>query len=410
MKRVRIGVVGGGGIFQAAHLPAYPDVAEAQLKCVCDVSEEVLKNVEKKTRETYLEKARKATEKGDLDLAERLKADVENLKTYSSLNEMLSREEIDLVDICTPTKFHNLIAIESLNRGVHAMAEKPMARTYLECLEVAEAAEDNKKLYQHNENWLYLPLWYNARKFIESGVIGELQLAFLATAHGGPEWASWFWDPDVAGGGALLDMGVHAITASWFIIGFDRNPVAVKAAEPFGICIRMKTRILQGMFRTVEVEDDAHIMVRFEDEDGAWSTAHIEGSWAHRDSMETSIIGTNGIMKTEVRDENTYLTITDGLGGKREINLGKSTWVQSFAGEIRNMCNCVLNNARPICDERVGAETTAIVQAGYLSQKKGKKPVTIEEFKRYAYKTRDKEGRNAPNVLLKELLKGVRKI
>jgi predicted dehydrogenase len=374
------------------------------------VSEEVLNASDRKTKEVYLKKAQMAEEKGEIDLAKRLKEDAESLKTYSNTAEMLSKEELDLVDICTPTKYHSQIAIEALNRGFNAMAEKPMARTYLECLEVAKAVENSKKLYQHNENWIYSPLWYNARKFIESGMIGELQQVFLATTHGGPEGLSWFWDPDIAGGGALLDNGVHAITCSWFLTGFDKEPTVVKAVEPYGICIRMKTRILRGMFKPFEVEDDAHVMIRFEDNDGRWSTAHVEGSWSHRDSMDTSIIGTNGIMRPIRKEQETFLEVTDATGGKREFNVGKTGWPSGFAVEIRNMCNCILNNVKPLCDENIGAETTAVVQAAYLSQKRGKKPVTLREFKKYALKIRDREGKNAPDVLLKDLLKGIKRI
>ncbi|MEM2726369.1 MAG: Gfo/Idh/MocA family oxidoreductase [Candidatus Bathyarchaeia archaeon] len=408
MDRVRVGVVGSGGIFQGAHLPAYPDIAEAKLVAICDVSEGILRLAEKRVRSVYQERIQRAREEGNVDLAERLKSDIEELRTYLSFSEMLSRENIDLVDICTPTKFHSSMAIEALRSGVHVMCEKPMARTYLECLDVIEAVKDSKKFYQHNENWLYHPLWYNAKKFIESGAIGEPQLIFLATAHGGPEWASWFWNPDIAGGGALLDNGVHAITCSWFLGGFEKKPIIVKAAEPHGICIRMKSRIIQGMFRPFEVEDDAHVLIRFEDDEGKWTTAHVEGSWSHKDSMDTAIIGTSGMIKPENRGEETILVISDASGGRREFNLGKISWIQSFAGEIRNMCNCILSNMRPVCDENIGAETTAIVQAAYLSQKKGKKPVTLNEFKRYALKIREKEGANASDILLRDLLKGVK--
>ncbi|MCD6465587.1 Gfo/Idh/MocA family oxidoreductase [Candidatus Bathyarchaeota archaeon] len=409
MRRVKVGVIGSGGIFQGAHLPAYPNIAEVQLAAICDISEEALKAAKRKLEETYQARIQEAEKEGDGETAERLKDDIKELKEYLSFSEMLSREELDLVDICTPTKFHSSIAIEALRNDVNVMCEKPMARTYIECLEVVEAVEDSKKFYQHNENWLYNPIWYNAKKIIESGAIGELQLIFLATAHGGPEWASWFWDLDVAGGGALLDNGVHAITCSWFLCGFDKKPVVVKAAEPYGISIRMKTRFIQGMFRPFEVEDDAHVLIRFEDGDGRWITAHVEGSWAHRDSMETAMIGTNGEIRPENRDEQTYLVVSDAKGGKREFNLGVVKWTRGFAGEIRNMCNCILNNVRPICDERIGAETTAIVQAAYLSQKRGKKPVTLDEFKKYALEIRDREGGRAPDVLLKDLLQGVGK-
>ena len=407
MDRVKVGVVGVGGIFRGAHLPAYLNVAEAKVISLCDVSDGTLRESEKLMKKLYLKRAEEAEKKGNLELSQRLKDDVESLRTYKDAEEMLSKENLDLVDICTPTKFHNSLAIQVLNHDVNVMVEKPMARTYLECLEVVEAVEDSGKIYQHNENWLYSSIWYTARKFIESGVLGEIQLTFLATAHGGPEWASWFWNPEIAGGGALLDNGVHAITCSWFLSGFDRRPTVVKAAEPYGICIRMKTRILQGRFKPFEVEDDAHVIIRFEDKNGVWSTAHIEGSWSYRDSLDTRIIGTNGIMRPVEREGRMFLEITDAIGGKREIDLGKVTWVQSFEGEIRNMCNCVLNGVKPICDEHIGAETTAIVQAAYLSQKRGMKPVTLDEFKRYAKRIKEKEGKRAPEVLLKELLKGI---
>jgi len=410
LRRVRVGVVGSGGIFQGAHLPAYLDVAEAQLVAICDISESVLRAAERKAKSIYQDRIQRAKNEGNIDLAERLKEDIENLRTYTSFSEMLSKENLDLVDICTPTKFHSPIAIEALNNGVNVMCEKPMARTYLECLDVVEAVEDSKKIYQHNENWIFHPLWYNIRKAVESGVIGEPQIVFMATAHGGPEWASWFWDLDIAGGGSLLDNGVHAITCSWFLGGFDKKPVVVKAAEPYGICIRMKSRIIQGMFRPFEVEDDAHVLIRFENEVGEWFTAHVEGSWSHRDSMNTAIIGTSGEIKPETRGEETFIVISDAMGGKREFNLGRITWVQSFAGEIRNACNCILSNVRSICDEKIGAETTAIVQAAYLSQKKGKKPVTIDEFKEYAMKIREKEGDRASEILLKDLVKGIARV
>jgi hypothetical protein len=101
--------------------------------------------------------------------------------------------------------------------------------------------------------------------------------------------------------------------------------------------------------------------------------------------------------------------VTDVTGGKRELHINESGWTSGFAGEIRNMCNCILNNVKPMCNEHVGAETTAIVQAAYLSQKKGKIPVKVKDFKKYALKIRDREGENASDVLLRDLLKGIKR-
>ncbi|HIE13851.1 TPA: Gfo/Idh/MocA family oxidoreductase, partial [Candidatus Bathyarchaeota archaeon] len=396
MSRVRIGTVGLGGIFRGAHLPAYVEVEEAQLVAICDVSERALKRAEETIKRIYNAKAKRAEEEGKEEDAKRLIEDVENITSYNNLEEMLSKEDLDLIDICTPTKFHSPLAIRVLESGSNVMVEKPMARTYLECLDVIDAVKESGKLYQHNENWLYSPLWYNLKKIIESGVIGEPQYIMVSQAHGGPEWATWFWEPDIAGGGALLDNGVHAITIAWFLAGFDMEPKVVKAAEPQGVCIRMKTRILQGMFRPFKVEDDAHVLIRYEDEDNRWVTTLVEGSWSHRDLMNDRVVGTDGQILRLNKNGDTVLRIEKDRGVAEEINLGKVSWVQTFIGEVRNMCNCVLNNVKPICDERVGAETTAIVQAAYLSQKLGKRPVTLDEFRNYVFKIRDEEGERAP--------------
>ena len=73
------------------------------------------------------------------------------------------------------------------------------------------------------------------------------------------------------------------------------------------------------------------------------------------------------------------------------------------------MCNCVLGGVKSVCDEKIGTETTAVVESAYLSQKKGKKPVTLDEFKKYALKIKEKEGKNAAEALMKDLLKAVAK-
>lgn len=410
MRRVRVGAVGTGGIFQNAHLPAYPDIGEAQLVALCDVSDEALKRAGRKMGAVYKERIRRAEEEGDVESAERLRDDLKGVGKYTGVTEMLAKGEIDLLDICTPTKFHAIVAIEALKAGVHVMVEKPMARTYLECLDVVEAVENSGKLYQHNENDLYRSTWYKARKLIESGVIGEVQLMFMAAAHGGPEWANWFWDPAVSGGGALLDMGVHPITTSWFLSGFERKPTLVKSAEPYGICTRIKTRILQGKFQEVSVEDDAHVLVRYEDaETGAWSTAHIEGSWSHRDSPATVIIGTDGQIEPLKKKGKHFLKVTGLDGGTRRIPVGRASWISSFPPEMRNMCKCVVDKVEPLSNEKIGAETMAIAGAAYLSQKRGKKAVSLDEFKEYALKIREKEGKRASDVLLRELLKGIQR-
>ena len=411
MDRVRVGVVGTGGIFRGAHLKAYAEIPELRLTALCDVSKTSLDAAIQQMKAVYGQRIAKATEEKDGDTAERLKADLENVKVVRDYTKMLQATKPDLVDICTSPDFHTPVAIAALRAGCHAMCEKPMARTWLECVDVVEAAEKTGKFYQHNENWLYDPPWYTARKLIDSGAIGEVQVVFLATAHGGPEMGPGFWNPMVSGGGSLLDNGIHAITASWFTVGMDKKPVRVKAAEPYGLTIRMPRRLLSGVYSDVEVEDDGHILIHFENEaKGSWATAHVEGSWSHRDSLDTMIVGTNGVMKFVTVEGTPYAEIADAFGHTRQVAVSGPTWAfypSSFYGEIRSMCLSVLRNAKPFCDERIGAESSAIVGAAYLSQARGKIGVEVEEFKAFAEGIRKEHGEKAPGVLIRTCLEGI---
>jgi len=410
MERIRVAAIGTGGIFVGAHLMTYPEIPEAKLVALCDVDKRSLQNALSAFQKAYKRRMEKAEEEKDKETYERLKEDIDGIRTYSSYEEMLEEEDLDLVDICTPPKYHAPAAIAALEAGVHVMCEKPMARTWLECLDVVEAVERSGKFYQHNENWIYDPLWYTAKKAIDSGAIGDLIAMFLATAHGGPENKIGFWIPEISGGGSLLDNGIHAITTSWFLAGFDKKPFIVRAARPYGISVRMGERILDGTYAKVVVEDDAHILILFKgDEDGSWVTAHVEGSWSHRDSMDTAIIGTSGTISFVHEEGRSFLEISDPFGNRRRMQVSGPTWTfypSSFYGEIKSMCKSVISGTKPVCDERIGAESTAIVGAAYLSQIRGK-GITVDEFKDYALELKRSEGDRASDLLIERMLEGI---
>ncbi len=412
MERVKVAAIGTGGIFRGAHLPNYADIPQAQLVALCDSSADSIKAAQQRMTAVYLERITRAEETKDTATADRLKKDLDGVKTFADYHEMLAKEKLDLVDVCTQPFLHAPVSIAALEAGVNVMCEKPMARTWLECDKVIEAAKKSGKLYQHNENWLWDRDYYTAKKLIDAGVIGEPVMMFLATAHGGPEGNSNFWNSDIGGGGALLDNGIHAIGASWYLSGLDKKPVAVKAAAPFGISIRMPKRIINGRFQDVRVEDDGHILIRFENEDsGAWATAHVEGSWSHRDSPDTMVIGTTGTMRFTDFEGRRVVEMTDALGGIRRVEASGPTWQywpSSFYGEILNMVECVRSGIPSISGPEFGADCSAVVGSAYLSEIRGRNTVRLGEFKQFALDIRKKHGESASEALVNELLNAVR--
>ena len=415
-KRVRVAGIGTGGIFRGAHLPAYPHIPQAQLTALVDPDPEAIKLALRRYQSLYEAKAKEARDKGDNETAERLEQDFAEVKTYEDIRQLLENDKPDLVDICTQPNLHVPLSIVALEAGLNVMTEKPISRSWLESKRLIEAIKRTGKLYQHNENWLWERDYYTAKKLVDAGAIGEPIVMFLAQAHGGPEGNGKFWDPANGGGGALLDNGIHAIGAAWFVVGMDKKPTFIKAAEPFGMSIRMPDRIIDGRFQKVTVDDDAHILIRFEDEKtGAWATAHIEGSWSERDSPETAIIGSTGKIVFKDEDGKRFAVVMDAYDREqRRLAVSGPTWqfwLSGHYGEILNMIECVKHGVPSICTAEFGADNSAIVGATYLSEKNGRRGVHINEFKEFAQGVADRYPNDpaaADNALVETLLSAVR--
>lgn len=413
MDRLRAGILGTGGIFygwggDSGHLPAYTWVEEAELVALCDPNERALKRAEAATRKAFDAKAKEAEEAGDADRAERLRRDAAEITTYTDLAAMLSDARLDLLDVISPASTHAAVCIEGLRAGAHVMCEKPLTRTWIEAVQIADAVEDTGKLLQYSENLIFADPWQVVRNCIDAGAVGEVLLVYLPLAIGSPGNFSYTRDKI----GALLDMASHAITLSWFLVGFDKTPVRVKAVDPYGISVRMPNRQDSGVQLKLAVEDDAHFLVEYEDPAaGTWHNTHLEGSWSYRDSPETQVLGTTG----SIRTDGSGAKIIDAFGGERTcaashpsfLNQQQPPGFGGYAQQVKNMCQCILRGAKPQCNERVAADSMAIAGAAYLSQVRGRAPVTIEEFKAHARQLQSEHGDGATDALLDEALNGI---
>ena len=181
--------------------------------------------------------------------------------------------------------------------------------------------------------------------------------------------------------------------------------------------IRMPERILDGRYQKIQVEDDAHILIRFENSESlAWTTAHIEGSWSHRDSPDTAIIGSTGKIIFETVENKRYAVVMDAYDKEsRRIEVSGPTWSHwpsSYYGEILNFIESVKHNAPSISDAKFGAECSAMVGAAYLSEQRGRKAVPVAEFKQFANDIAARypnDPAGADNALVDALLSAVRK-
>lgn len=193
-KRLRIGIIGCGGIANGKHMPAQRDVDMADMVAFCDIIEE---------------RAQKAAEEYGTPDA----------KVYTDYSEMLKDDSIDVIHVLTPNKSHAQLTIDSLNAGKHVMCEKPMAKTAADAKKMVEAAKaSGKKLtigyqHRHKEESTYV------KNVIDRGDIGEIYFAeaFAVRRRGTPNWGV-FLNEEEQGGGPLIDIGTHSLDLTLWLM------------------------------------------------------------------------------------------------------------------------------------------------------------------------------------------------
>ncbi|RLI45002.1 hypothetical protein DRO69_06130 [Candidatus Bathyarchaeota archaeon] len=146
-NRVKVGIVGCGFITQNTHIPALRKCRNAEIVALCDSNEEL---------------ARKVAQKFGIG------------KYYTHFDEMLEKERLDVVDICTPINTHAPLAIQAMNAGCHVLMEKPMALTASEANEVVTVSRKTHMKCCVIHNMLFLPTVLRMKSIVNEGTIGDL--------------------------------------------------------------------------------------------------------------------------------------------------------------------------------------------------------------------------------------------
>ena len=181
---------------------------------------------------------------------------------------LAGRKEIDAVVIATPNKFHAPYAIEFLKSGKDVFLEKPMAMSAEEGLTIKEAAEKNNQLVMVGHMWRFDTDATYIKGIIDSGQIGEIKKTKGYGIHENWGPAGWFSQKELAGGGALADMGVHAIDTVRFILG-DPKPVKVYAK-------------IGTYYGDYDVDDSGIVMISWDNGtesiiESGWWQPHMDG-------------------------------------------------------------------------------------------------------------------------------------
>ena len=253
-KKLRIGIVGAGSIATTCHLPSYAELSDlVEIVAVADI---------------VPERAKAAAERFGIP------------HYFASVEELLANVEVDCVDVCTWTAAHAPVCIAAAKAGKHILCEKPLASTLEQGLEMEKAVREAGVQFMLGVVTRYMAEAMKCRELYEQGVFGEIYAAKCRYVRRRGTPGGWFTDKELAGGGPVLDIGVHSIDRTWYLMGRP-TPLTVTAETSYRIG-NFQTKGVnrwspfgqgKGVFDT---EDSAMVFIRFE----GGKSLMAEISWA----------------------------------------------------------------------------------------------------------------------------------
>ena len=306
--------------------------------------------------------------------------------------ELLAREDIDAVDICTPNNSHHEIVLAAAAARKHIYCEKPLAMNVQEAANMAQAVAAAGLKAQVTFNFRFFPAVMRARQLIDDGFLGRI-FSFRGRYHRssyieGDKPMSWRLERAVTGGGALFDLGSHILDLLYYVLGeFD------SVHGTLDTLIKERPRALgSAEMALVDVDDIALLHVRLLD--GTLGTVEISrmGTGATND-LAFEVFGDRGAIRFDLNEPG-WIHVYDArdadspLGGERGFR--KIEAVSRYDGQrapdwtmtpdfMRAHAECQYQFIRSIWDDRTtspsfadGAHIQKIMAAAELSSKEGK--------------------------------------
>jgi predicted dehydrogenase len=258
--------------------------------------------------------------------------------------DAVTRRDVDAVLVATPNANHCEVALAAVAAGRHVLVDKPMACTSADADAMIAAADERDVYLVPFQNTRFAAPFVAAQQCVAAGRIGAVTGFRTAFGHGGPQdWAAraeWFFDAARAGGGCLMDLGVHAIDLVRAVTGEDI--VAVSAA-------------CNG--RRGDVETDAQVIAHLDN--GAIGTIHASWSSPAGTDHQLTVIGTEATLHLDSR---TPLTLLGPDGARERIEIPDAS-----GSPLLELLAAITGERAPSVTAVDGRAAVAVVEAAYNS-------------------------------------------
>jgi predicted dehydrogenase len=324
MKKLGLGIIGLGYIGRI-HLKHSLKLANADLLAVSDISKKALKD------------ARNAGAQ----------------KAFDNYEQLLKDPEVDAVIIALPTHLHSQCAIQAAEEGKHVFLEKPIARNPQEAREIILAAQRYSVKLMIGYPLRFNPAFRDLKQKIKSGTLGDVEIARATNVSCGPffhrmqDYApipvpEWWFNKQLTGGGALVDLGSHMINIlRWY----------------FGEITDIKSHL--GYRFNLDFEDSATCLAKFESR----TLGVINVGWFSQVLEEqVQLFGTVQHATTQHRAPSPIRTAAQML------TLGRSGFFESHLAELQYFVNCLTRDLPPSPSGDDGLKDLEAISIAYKNQ------------------------------------------
>ncbi|MBI4817122.1 MAG: Gfo/Idh/MocA family oxidoreductase [Deltaproteobacteria bacterium] len=283
---------------------------------------------------------------------------------HADYRRLLEDPDIDAVVIGLPNCLHAEVTLAALDAGKHVVLEKPLCLKLSEADQIIALAKERRRICGYAEELLFCPKFIRAKELVDRGAVGRPFLIKQTEAHAGP-YADWFFTPELAGGGALLDMGCHSIElARWFFGKAKVTSVTAKLAT------------FVHTERPGPLED--HVVVMLDLEGG--NTVIAEAGWCLQGGMESvaRVQGTTGVMDIDLLRGNGFRLFSMTGAEGEELLPGWSVpdfdWLVSngYPAEMAEFSRAIREQRAPLESAEDGRIVLEICWAAYVSAAEGR--------------------------------------
>lgn len=353
MKKLKVGVIGAGGISHS-HIEAFRQLQDIEIAAISDPNEAKL---------TFV------AEKYGI------------LKRFVNWEDIL-KEPVDIISICSPNAFHAQQSISALKSGKHVICEKPVAMNVEEVEAIIETAKQTGNKFMAAFSQRFAPHSQFIKKMVDNGQIGEIYYvkASYLRRRGIPGLGTWFTTKKLAGGGPLIDVGVHILDLVIYFMGCPQPELILGVTYN-----KFKNQAVDGGWPPVwsrvgdkpsgvfDVEDLAAGFIKFKNN----TSLFLEASWAGNSEtgLKISLMGTKaGVQYSS--SSTPPLKIFGELNGVVTDTTAELPSKNVYHAEIEHFVNCVRNNTQPITTPEEIVTVIKIIQNIYKSAETGK-PVEL---------------------------------